>query len=66
MVRFNVAQFAYLTQHKNFDKDDYAIRNYSYGIQNIAHPFTGIHITEKGLDVLEEYLKDIMGEYRFL
>ncbi len=32
--------------------------------QNIAHPFTGIHITNKGLDALEERLKtirDIIG-----
>lgn len=25
---------------------------------NIAHPFTGMHITEKGFDVLEEYLAE--------
>jgi L-alanine-DL-glutamate epimerase-like enolase superfamily enzyme len=50
---------AYLSQHKGFDKDYHAIRNHSYEIQNIAHPFTGIHITEKGLDVLEKYVKDV-------
>ncbi|MDR0910212.1 MAG: mandelate racemase/muconate lactonizing enzyme family protein [Spirochaetaceae bacterium] len=27
--------------------------------QNIAHPFTGIRITEKGLDVLEQYVADV-------
>ena len=29
----------------------------SYDIINTAHPFTGIHITEKGLDYLEDYIK---------
>lgn len=31
----------------------------SYAIVNTAHPFTGIHITEKGLDVLEEYVRQV-------
>ena len=31
----------------------------SYEFVNTAHPFTGIHITEKGLDYLEQYLKDV-------
>lgn len=31
----------------------------SYEIVNTAHPFTGIHLTEKGLDYLEQYLKDV-------
>jgi len=26
---------------------------------NVPHPFTGIHVTEKGLDVLEQYVKDV-------
>jgi L-alanine-DL-glutamate epimerase-like enolase superfamily enzyme len=30
-----------------------ALQNYS-----IAHPFTGIHITEKGFDILEQYVAD--------
>ena len=36
----------------------------SYDIVNTAHPFTGIHITEKGLDILEEYvsqIRDVVG-----
>jgi L-alanine-DL-glutamate epimerase-like enolase superfamily enzyme len=37
-------------------------RNRGFDIQNIAHPFTGIHITEKGLDVLEEYVKEVRNE----
>ena len=31
----------------------------SYDIVTTAHPFTGIHITEKGLDILEKYVKDV-------
>ena len=30
----------------------------SYEINTIAHPFTGIHITEKGLDMLEDYVRE--------
>ncbi|MFB9279493.1 mandelate racemase/muconate lactonizing enzyme family protein [Cohnella cellulosilytica] len=35
------------------------IRNRHYDISNIAHPFTGIHVTEKGLDMLEQYVADV-------
>jgi L-alanine-DL-glutamate epimerase-like enolase superfamily enzyme len=28
-------------------------------MQNIAHPFTGIRVTEKGLDILEEYVAQV-------
>ena len=31
----------------------------SYAIVNTPHPFTGIHLTEKGLDYLENYVKDV-------
>ena len=31
----------------------------SYDIVTTAHPFTGIHLTEHGLDILEQYVKDI-------
>lgn len=31
----------------------------SYAIVNTAHPFTGIHLTEKGLDYLENYVKEM-------
>lgn len=31
----------------------------SYDIVHTAHPFTGIHITEKGLDILEAYVRDV-------
>jgi L-alanine-DL-glutamate epimerase-like enolase superfamily enzyme len=29
--------------------------------RSVAHPFTGIHITEKGLDVLEEFVDAVRG-----
>lgn len=35
------------------------LRNRFYDLNNIAHPFTGIHITEKGLDLLEQYVADV-------
>lgn len=31
----------------------------SYDIVTTAHPFTGIHLTEKGLDFLENYVKEV-------
>jgi len=34
-------------------------RNRNYDYYNIAHPFTGIHITEKGFDILEQYVNDV-------
>ena len=38
---------------------EYRRRNISYEKQNVAHPFTGIHVTEHGFDVLEQYVKDV-------
>lgn len=35
------------------------LRNRLYDLNNVAHPFTGIHITEKGFDVLEEYVAQV-------
>ena len=34
-------------------------RNRAYDIYNVPHPFTGIHLTEKGLDLLEQYVADV-------
>lgn len=34
-------------------------RNRWYDILNVAHPFTGIHITEKGFDMLEQYVSEV-------
>ncbi|WP_276353816.1 mandelate racemase/muconate lactonizing enzyme family protein [Cohnella caldifontis] len=30
-----------------------------YELTNVAHPFTGIHVTEKGLDMLEQYVAEV-------
>ncbi len=34
-------------------------RNRSYDIYNVPHPITGIHLTEKGIDLLEQYVADV-------
>ncbi|MFA6930820.1 MAG: mandelate racemase/muconate lactonizing enzyme family protein [Lentisphaeria bacterium] len=38
--------------------DPRAMRGEAYDLFNTMHPFTGIHITEKGLDYLEKYMAD--------
>jgi gluconate/galactonate dehydratase len=35
------------------------LRNRCYDIYNVPHPFTGIHLTEKGIDLLEQYVADV-------
>ena len=42
--------------------DPRAMRGEAYDLFNTAHPFTGIHITEKGLDFLEKYMADVRAE----
>ncbi len=39
--------------------DPRAMRGEAFELFNTAHPFTGIHITEKGLDYLEDYMKGV-------
>ncbi len=46
----------FMTPHGSIDP--LAMRGEAYDLFNTAHPFTGIHITEKGLDYLEHYLAD--------
>lgn len=41
------------------DPDHRRARNRSYDIFNISHPFTGIHISEKGLGALESYVSEV-------
>lgn len=38
---------------------DMVKRQKSYDIVHTAHPFTGIHLTEHGLDILEEYVRQV-------
>jgi len=33
--------------------------NALYDVNNVRHPFTGLHFTEKGLDLLEQYLAEV-------
>ena len=46
------------TKGDDADMKRYA-RNRNYDYYNIAHPFTGIHITEHGFDILEQYVADV-------
>ena len=41
-----------------------AHRNAVYDAQNVMHPFTGLHFSDKGLDLLEQYIaevRDVIG-----
>ncbi|MCP4381273.1 MAG: mandelate racemase/muconate lactonizing enzyme family protein, partial [Hyphomicrobiales bacterium] len=42
--------------------DDRRQRNASYDFHNVRHPFTGVHFTEKGLDLLEQYMAEVRAE----
>jgi gluconate/galactonate dehydratase len=37
-------------------------RNAVYDVLNVRHPFTGLHFTEKGLDLLEQYIAEVREE----
>ncbi|MDR0928891.1 MAG: mandelate racemase/muconate lactonizing enzyme family protein [Oscillospiraceae bacterium] len=37
------------------------IKNRLYDIENTPHPYTGIHVTEKGLEALENYVATVRG-----
>ncbi len=39
--------------------DERRARNAAYDAQNVPHPFTGLHFTEKGLDHLEQYIAEV-------
>jgi gluconate/galactonate dehydratase len=34
-------------------------RNAAYDAQNVPHPFTGLHFTDRGLDYLEQYIAEV-------
>ncbi|TIU24473.1 MAG: mandelate racemase/muconate lactonizing enzyme family protein [Mesorhizobium sp.] len=39
-------------------------RNAAYDLHNVPHPFTGLHFSDKGLDLLEQYIaevRDVIG-----
>lgn len=37
-------------------------RNAVYDVHNVRHPFTGLHFTELGLDLLEQYIAEVREE----
>jgi len=39
--------------------DERRHRNAIYDAQNVMHPFTGLHFSEKGLDLLEQYISEV-------
>lgn len=39
--------------------EDRYMRNRGYDSWNVPHPFTGIHLTEHGIDLLEKYVADV-------
>ena len=34
-------------------------RNAVYDLHNVPHPFTGLHFTDKGIDLLEQYIAEV-------
>ena len=54
------ATYGALERAKTPEEQRFA-RNRNYDAFNVPHPFTGIHLTEKGLDVLEAYVRDVRG-----
>lgn len=47
---------AYRQRGQRTPEEFRALRSRWYDQNNLAHPFTGIHVTEKGLDMMEEYV----------
>jgi L-alanine-DL-glutamate epimerase-like enolase superfamily enzyme len=47
------------------EDDTRQLRSRHYDLYNIAHPFTGIHVTEKGLDLLEQYVAEVRSVIGF-
>lgn len=41
------------------DLEERNLRNRAYDMFNVPHPMTGIHLTEKGIDLLEQYVADV-------
>ena len=42
--------------------DERRRRNAIYDVHNVRHPFTGLHFTDKGLDLLEQYIAEVRAE----
>lgn len=41
------------------DEDERCARSRAYDLFNVPHPLTGIHLTERGIDLLEKYVADV-------
>jgi L-alanine-DL-glutamate epimerase-like enolase superfamily enzyme len=41
------------------DETRRSLRNRWYDSVNLPHPFTGIHVTEKGLDIIDQFMGDV-------
>lgn len=41
------------------DEKERELRHKSYDLFNIPHPLTGIHLTEKGIDMLDQYVGEV-------
>jgi L-alanine-DL-glutamate epimerase-like enolase superfamily enzyme len=39
--------------------DERRAKNRVYDVHNVMHPFTGLHFTEKGLDLMEQYIAEV-------
>ncbi|KQN72602.1 mandelate racemase/muconate lactonizing enzyme family protein [Devosia sp. Leaf64] len=39
--------------------DDRRARNAVYDTHNVRHPFSGLHFTDKGIDLLEQYIHEV-------
>jgi L-alanine-DL-glutamate epimerase-like enolase superfamily enzyme len=39
--------------------DERLVRNAAYDLHNVQHPFTGLHFSDKGLDLLEQYIAEV-------
>ncbi len=57
MEEMNAAE--HLSWAASVPEEKRILRNRAYDLFSVPHPFTGIHVTEKGLDVLEQYVKDV-------
>jgi len=52
-------RMVFSTPHGSLDPR--AMRGEAYELFSTAHPFTGVHLTETGLDFLENYVADVRG-----
>lgn len=52
---------ASVLQNQRGSVDLRRLKRKNYEVFTVAHPFTGIHVTEKGLDLLEAYVAQVRG-----